>query len=174
MYKKDTIQSQKLAKFVFVVYDNELEELRDRIQVLARRTCRRFGCLADCNNRHNSFCLWNIKEFAEFIRFTESHDQSRKSQICRFEDQVFILQTKIIASPSVSKFIVGGTIFLETGAVMYEGCYDQRSILGFTRISRTRKAGCTDLVDYFSGKNTLVTLLSAAYLRTVLLVSINF
>ena len=81
MYKKDTIQSQKLAKFVFVVYDNELEELRDRIQFLARRTCRRFGCLANCNNRHNSFCLWNIKEFAEFIRFTNSHDQSGKTKL---------------------------------------------------------------------------------------------
>ena len=120
-----------------------LEELSDHIQFFARRACRRFGCLADCDNRHNSFCFRNIKEFAEFIRFTNSHDQSGKSEVFCLEDQVFILQTKVIASPSVSKFIVSCAILLETGAVMYEGCYDQRSILRFTRISRTRKAGCT-------------------------------
>ena len=118
MYKKDTIQSRKLAKFVFAVHDNELEELSDHIQFFARRACRRFGCLADCDNRHNSFCFRNIKEFAEFIRFTNSHNQSGKSEVFCLEDQVFILQTKVIASPSVSKFIVSCAILLETGAVM--------------------------------------------------------
>ena len=61
-----------------------------------------FGCFADCDNGYNSLCFRDVQNLTESVCFTESHDQSGQTEICGFQNEIFVLQTKIVASPSVA------------------------------------------------------------------------
>ena len=84
-----------------------------------------FGCFADCDNGYNSLCFRDVQNLTESVCFTESHDQSGQTEICGFQNEIFVLQTKIVASPSVAELVISTAVFLKTGTVMNEGCDDQ-------------------------------------------------
>ena len=84
-----------------------------------------FGCFADCDNGYNSLCFRDVQNLTESVCFTESHDQSGQTEICGFQNEIFVLQTKIVSSPSVAEFVISTAVFLKTGTVMNEGCDDQ-------------------------------------------------
>ena len=116
-----------------------LEEFCDFAEFFSMWADWVFGCFADCDNGYNSLCFRDVQNLTESTCFTESHDQSGQTEICGFQNEIFVLQTKIVTSPSIAQLIISSSILLETSTVMHKSSHDQSSMLRFSSISCARK-----------------------------------
>ena len=105
-----------------------LEEFRDILNLSSSGAHRFLGCFSHGEYRRDGFLRGNGKELPDFVSVPESHDQGGISQFCGLEDQIFVLQSQIVAAPAVAKLIVGSSVFLEACPVVYKGSNDQSGI----------------------------------------------
>ena len=129
-------------------YIHVLKELHNILQLFAPRSAWFLISFSYSNNGNNGFTFRNRKHFANFIPIPKSHDQSGKTKLCSFQNQVFILKTKVITAPSISNLIIRSAVCLETGTVMYEGSDNQSCMLSFYIVIRVTQAFFTKLLTH--------------------------
>lgn len=104
-----------------------LKKAGDFIHAFAFRRFRVLCAVSDCNDGNNNDLRVDIQHSAQKCLIADSHNQSVKPKLPRLQDQIFVLQTKIVSSPAIAKLVGGCSVAVKSGAAPDKARNNQRA-----------------------------------------------